>query len=704
MPGPEELDESTIRDSLQRHINMSEYESQVYLALVQNGKQSMKDLAEASGVPKQRVYDTVETLRKDGFAELDDSYPKQAYAVDPTKTLGDIQSEIRQIENELDELHQAVSDIESGVAQFKNASTIEKYLTKSFESAENTVFLMASLDRIRRFENSLSKLDDVQVRLVISNVDEETLKSGGRVLEHSLHELADYVRGTPRSEPFVLSVDRQSGFFWPNGSSRTGSPEGFYVTDSELGFLFDRFLSDSIWPLATPHSPEDADRVPSLPVRYFRLRDCLDDIRLLTETRPIESLAVSFEGYETVSGQQASHEGVLAGFYYSEFDDRVYLEVELDGRNETGSEVVTVGGWKSKEEDFKAHELELRNRSAWLTDGIEEETETLLEECVAELPDELSSTSAVVGFDGYIDHIRRLVEERKSPRMYDEISEFDSLREMVTRATVAEKTLQFEWVESDRLPGGHTAHAGQSFSTLEYDLQLVGYFGQPTRDEFSETFPDADLVSLGQPTVTEYLHFEDGKVLFTESSSHQALNWETLCEYVPLDEMAAYLEETDFLTIGGWALIPEISTVWEGLREEVYPMLSHPPDDVLVCASDVDRLTETTLRSDIESLSALDDRIPVTLVGTREHANHLSRVFGSKESGRRGTGRMTADLRRALDVSRVAVTTSNEAALADGDGPLRVQSPIISDSAEEGTFEDHFTAGLAIGCAEDLSP
>jgi len=702
MSDPDELSESAIRESLQQNIDMSAYESQVYLALIRNGKQSMKEIADASQVPKQRVYDIVEDLREQGFVELDDSYPKKAYAIEPTKTLGPIQQQIEQVQTRLEELHKTVSDIESGVAQFKNHSTIEKYVSELLLSAENTVFLLTSFERLNQFEDELLSLGDVQVRLVISNLDEHTIEDGAISLTHPVESVADHVRGTPRSEPFVLSIDRESGFFWPN-APKTQTQEGFYVTDTELAFLFDRFLSDSIWPLGYPVNIDSEQSSPDLPSRYFRLRDCLADLRVLTRETPMESLQVTFEGYDNVSGEQVTLSGTLSGFYYTDFDEQAYIEIAPDSVDGASGQVVTVGGWKSQHEDYKAHQIDLKQHPDWESDVLDEQTHAHVEPCLSELPAEPSTIGAVVGFDGYIDHIRQLVGERKSPRMYDEIEDFDTVREMFAHASSTEKTLQFEWVESKRLPGGHTAHAGQVLTEIGYDLRLLGYFGQPIQAEFEDAFPDADLLSLGQPTVTEYVQFEDGKFLFTESRKHQALNWETLCEYVPLDDMVSYLEEIDIVSIGGWPLIPEISTIWEGLGQQVYPRLDSPPSDVLVLANEIGRLRETTLRSDLESLSALDNRIPVTVVTTGEQSDNLSDVLLDSSSGQQSLPSRAEALRDVIGVSRLAITASRESTLASADNSFRIRAPRITDPAEEGTFEDHFTAGLALGLAEGVS-
>lgn len=695
-----DLSLSDIRESLQRNIDMSEYQSQVYLALIQNGKQTMKEVADASDVPKQRVYDIVEELRDRGFVELNDSYPKRAYAIDPSKTLAPIQQQIEDIQNDLKERHRSVSDVDSGVAQFRSRTTINKYVSELLTSAERTVFLLTSLDRLQTFEDELRSLDDVQVRIVLTGLDETDIQDGAVSLNSPVQEFADHVRGTVQTEPFVLSVDRSNGFFWPNVRERT--QEGFYVTDEELAFLFDQFLSDSVWPRSYPFETSSDQSSPQLPVQYFRIEDCLDDLSRLTEQLPIDALMVEFDAIDRVSGTQVTREGTLTGFYHSEFDDSAYLEVDLGEVDSISGQTVTVGGWTSTREDFRAERIQLRERDDWSRGAFDTETLSHLENCQQQLPDELAQRSVFVGFDGYIDHIRHLVGERKSPRMYDEISEFDTLRQMMTRATGKERTLQFEWVEGDRLPGGHTAHVGSALDTLGYESQLVGYFGHPIEEEFQERFREESMLSLGEPTVTEYVQFSDGKLLFTDSNTHQALNWETLREYIPPEELARYLDESDLVSIGGWSLITEIPTIWEGLHEQIVPRVSSLPEDILVCATDVSHLNDTTIRSDLESLDALDRSIPVTLVTTGEQAEFLADVLLPEDRSEQTLANTTQELRKTIGISRFAVASKKESVLATSSNVFRMQAIEILDPAEEGTFEDHFSAGLAVGLTQGL--
>lgn len=64
-------------------LGLTEYESKVYLALVQHGKLNAKDISTYSGVPQNRVYETVETLKSKGLCDIIPGSPKGFEAFEP---------------------------------------------------------------------------------------------------------------------------------------------------------------------------------------------------------------------------------------------------------------------------------------------------------------------------------------------------------------------------------------------------------------------------------------------------------------------------------------------------------------------------------------------------------------------------------------------------------------------------------------------
>jgi sugar-specific transcriptional regulator TrmB len=66
-----------------KKLGLREYETKVYLALLKYGKLDAKQIAAYSGVPQNRVYETIESLQKLGFVDVLLGYPKKFEAIDP---------------------------------------------------------------------------------------------------------------------------------------------------------------------------------------------------------------------------------------------------------------------------------------------------------------------------------------------------------------------------------------------------------------------------------------------------------------------------------------------------------------------------------------------------------------------------------------------------------------------------------------------
>lgn len=64
-------------------LGLTEYEAKVYLALVQHGRLSAKDISTYSGVPQNRVYETVEVLKSKGLCDIVPGSPKKFEAFEP---------------------------------------------------------------------------------------------------------------------------------------------------------------------------------------------------------------------------------------------------------------------------------------------------------------------------------------------------------------------------------------------------------------------------------------------------------------------------------------------------------------------------------------------------------------------------------------------------------------------------------------------
>ncbi|MBX0325611.1 TrmB family transcriptional regulator [Halomicroarcula sp. F13] len=689
-----------LRETLEDNVDLTTYETEVYLALVRGGTQTMTDISETSDVPKQRVYDIVDGLRERGFVEVIDDYPRKAYAVDPSEALSSIRDQISRAEEYLEELHDTVETVESGVALFKSESTIKRYVSDLLQTADHDILLLLPIDRLPAVVEDLEQCTDQQIRLIVSNVSPEATDDEMQGLGKRLPETVDEVRTVTSKEDFALTVDRSRGLYWAQTGHKYLNDEehGYYVTNPSLAMVLDRFVSESVWPVAKP--VVGGSTQPTLPRQYMRIRDCLADLATLTDSRPVDAFEISFEGYDTETGEDVSKRGTLTSYYYTEYDVRASLTLDIEAPTEhVESSLVTVGGVGTRNVDYAAHSIELRENVTTHSDHLDDETKRHLEACQAELPAEFGNESVVIGLDAFVDRMRELV-ERPPGEEYQRIRQFDAFREALVRFEASEMAPRIQWRQIRTEPGGHVAHVGGVFDDLGYDLTLLGPLGDPVRSEFASRFRNHKLVSIGQTTSTDFVWFEDRKFLLTEPNL-ESIDWERVTERIELSVLAEYVDGSALLTLGSWYATPNLPDILDGLREDLWPLLSSPPDHVHFSPGEISQFSRTEIEHGRDSISALDDVVPVTVTANRSQTRRFRDTLlrGDDET----TTPTVERVRNQLGVTRYAMHSQRGAIMASQDDVRSARAPQIVNPRQIRNVDEHFNSGLALALSENLS-
>ncbi|GGN99043.1 MULTISPECIES: TrmB family transcriptional regulator [Haloarcula] len=687
-----------LRETLEDNVDLTTYETEVYLALVRGGTQTMTDIAETSDVPKQRVYDIVDGLRERGFVEVIDDYPRKAYAVDPSEALSSIRDQISRAEEYLEELHDTVETVESGVALFKSESTIKRYVSDLLQTAEHDILLLLPVDRLSAVVDDLEQCADQQVRLVLSNASPDELE------EESLHEsipgTVDEARVVSTREDFALTTDRSRGLYWVQEGRDYVEDEGqgYYVTNPSLAMVLDRFVSESIWPLAQPL--ERSSKRPTLPRQYMRIRDCLADVSVLTDSQPVDAFEITFEGYDTETGEEVTETGTLTSYYYTEYDVRSSLTLSVDTATESlTSPKITVGGVGTRNVDYTAYSIELRQNGTSHAAKIDDETRRHLEACKAELPPEFGNGSVALCFDAFIDRMREFIQRRPGGE-YEQIRQFDAFREALVRYEASETPPRVEWRQTRTEPGGLIAHVGGVFDELGYDVTLIGRMGDPIRAEFARKFRDQTLVSLGRTTSTDYVWFEDRKFLLTEPNP-EPLNWARIEDRIGASAFAEYIDGRSVVNMGSWYSTPELVDIVDHLRDDIWPRLSSPPEHVHFVPGEVDQLSAEELERGCEALGALDDVVPVTITANRNQTRRFRDILLQRSDEE--TVPTVQRVRERFDVTRYVMHSQRGATLASRDDVLSVKAPQVVNPHQLRNVDEHFLSGMTLALAEGLS-
>ena len=323
------------------------------------------------------------------------------------------------------------------------------------------------------------------------------------------------------------------------------------------------------------------------------------------------------------------------------------------------------------------------------------ETVKQLRDCRRSLPSGLEREKVVFGFDGVVDRVRRVVAQRTGPGAYNPMETMSELSERIDDASRLDTSCSIEWQNQGKRAGGHTSHLGRAMERLGCKPTLIGTFGDPPLDTFTEEYERADIVSLGDAATTDAIEFNDGKVLLSDTGSLASLDWDEVRDTVGLNTLASRVDRTRVFGIGYWATVLQLPTILNGLREDLWPRLRDPPERVLFDPADIRRLSEPTLESGIEALDTLDDTVPVTVSSNRAETLRIAGLFDDVSDTSLATAARVA--REGLGVSKFVTHTVSAALSVTSDEQHKVEVPHEAEPVLTTSAGDHFNAGLVLG-------
>jgi hypothetical protein len=324
----------------------------------------------------------------------------------------------------------------------------------------------------------------------------------------------------------------------------------------------------------------------------------------------------------------------------------------------------------------------------------DEETKRAVESCREALPPSISGGRVVFGFDGYIDRVREVVSERQSATEFERVSTLDAFAERVNDSIEAESSLSFEWMQRGVRTGGHVSHLARAFGVFGFDPAIVGCLGHPPEAPFLEEFGDYTLESIGSPGYTDAVEFADGKLMLTEIGTLMTLDWDEIESRISVERLAELVDGSDLFGMGYWSEMPELPDVARGLREELWPTLSNPPETLLLDPGDLRKRESDVVAEGVEQVSKLDDVVDVVVSANRYETRYLARLADTPEED------FVAESQAAFDhlgVTRFVGHGIDAAHLVDASGTASVQVPRTDDPVLTTSSGDHFNAGLALG-------
>jgi len=306
-----------------------------------------------------------------------------------------------------------------------------------------------------------------------------------------------------------------------------------------------------------------------------------------------------------------------------------------------------------------------------------------------------TTDTAMVGFDGYVDYIQKVVKSVDSTtRSY--FGDITQLADHISAA--AGKSAQFELRTQTIKMGGNAPIMSQALASLSIKNSCVGMLGTPdVHSVFKSMDANCTHISLGSPATTNALEFEDGKLILSEVSAFDELDWEHIVRVKEDERVLACMQDSKLIAMVDWSNLPKCSILWK----DVYEILkAHQWTDKLfffdLC--DPSKKSHAAIQDILDIISSFST-IGRTVLGLNENeALKVHKVlFADSSSHDMNMTEVAKDLFAKLSIDNVLIHPIDRCLLVTKDKHIEMVGHIVSNPKILTGGGDNFNAGFCFG-------
>ena len=241
----------------------------------------------------------------------------------------------------------------------------------------------------------------------------------------------------------------------------------------------------------------------------------------------------------------------------------------------------------------------------------------------------------LVGFDGFVDSIIHVVDQRHSMKA-DDYKRIRTIPEFAARCgSAANRSANIELVVTDTRYGGNGPLFSSALGSLGVPVTFIGAVSTAEDwDKLDPIYaPFADkcetVIPICPPGRTDALEFDDGKIMLGKPESVQRVTWDRIKEVVGLEKLIEQFEETKLLSVVNWTLVGGVEGIWDGLCNDVFPKLTDKHQRrIFIDLSDPAKRTDEDIVRAMEKIQNLQKFLPVTLGLNLAESGRIARVIG----------------------------------------------------------------------------
>lgn len=314
------------------------------------------------------------------------------------------------------------------------------------------------------------------------------------------------------------------------------------------------------------------------------------------------------------------------------------------------------------------------------------------------LEENQNSKNLLIGFDGYVDEIIHVVDQRQNETEFTRIASLSGLAERI--ASVAGLSANLELVPKQVKLGGNGTIMANALIAQEYRMNYIGSLGYPIINPVFEDFVDKSeiVISLTAPGHTDALEFFDGKLMLGKMANLIDINWTKLIEQYGLQDLIQLVQNVDFIGITNWTMLSRLNSIIKGL-DSILKTLDDKKT-VFFDLADPQKRTSEDILEVLNLMTEMQESADVIFGMNKRESALIASLLGVNADD---ISQRAKEIRDKLSLSAVVIHPLEGAAAATKEGAYWVNGPYTLKPLLTTGAGDNFNSGFCNGWLSGLT-
>ena len=315
------------------------------------------------------------------------------------------------------------------------------------------------------------------------------------------------------------------------------------------------------------------------------------------------------------------------------------------------------------------------------------------------IPESTYNNKLFIGLDGFVDLIQRVVKSKNDTGTYyfEEIKDF---ARHIERA--AGKSSQFELETQETKLGGSAPIMAHAMGALGFSSTCLGNFGQDSIQEvFKDIHKNVQLLSVSNSGLTNAMEFHDGKLIFSDVSPFQKLDWNEIKNRCSINALIKSIDEASLIALVDWGNLPYATDIWKGILHQVMPHISTHRRYIFFDILDPSRRSDQEI-SDILDVMDGFNKYGKVILGLNENETEkiyisLNRINDTQAEDSVPIREKGRYIYENMSISNVLIHPIDRAISISQEGMVELPGRIVAQPKISTGGGDNFNAGFCFG-------